>query len=80
MMEQQPLGSGTVRPALLAAQGNAPDHRDGRLSNESVEVPALTSLLQFQMLLVRAEEYHDVPALAVKAGNACIGKGEAVEW
>lgn len=37
------------------------------------EVPALAPFLQFQVLLRRAEEHFDVPALAVNADNVFIG-------
>jgi hypothetical protein len=42
----------------------------------SVEVPALTAILQFKKLVGRAEEYFDAPALAVNADNVFIGKAE----
>ena len=37
-------------------------HHDGRVSNESVELPALAAFFQFQVLLGRSEEHFDVPA------------------
>lgn len=46
------------------------------MGDEGIEVPALAAFLQFQVLLGRAEEYLDVPALAVNADNVFIGKAE----
>ena len=75
-MKQQAEGSWILRPALLDAQKNVPGHHDGRVGYEGIEVPALAAFLQFQMLLGRAKEHFDVPALAVNADNVFIGKDE----
>lgn len=75
-MEYQAEGSWVFRPAFLDAQKNVSGHHDGRVGDEGIEVPALTSFLQFQVLLGRVEEHFDVPAFAVNADNVFIGKGE----
>jgi len=75
-MKQQAEGSWIFRPAFLDAEKDVSGHHDGRVGYEGIEVPALAAFLQFQMLLGRAKEHFDVPALAVNADNVFIGKDE----
>jgi hypothetical protein len=74
-MKQQAEGSWIFRPTFLDTEEDVSGHHDGRVGYEGIEISALASFLQFQVLLCRAEEYFDVPAFAVNADNVFVGKG-----
>ncbi|NCD09345.1 MAG: hypothetical protein EOL98_07955 [Negativicutes bacterium] len=75
-MKQQAESSWIFRPAFLDAEKNVSGYHDGRVSNESVEVPALAAFFQLhkRCLVVRknASMSHRLPY----AGNVVIGKGD----
>ena len=75
-MKQQAEGSWIFRSTFLDTEEDVSGHHDGRVGYEGIEVPALASFLQLQVLLGRPEEYLNVPPLAVNADNVFIGKGD----